>query len=94
MYWVESVNHQLLTYLPKRIHFSTKTFKYEDEFGSYGLGERYVIVHVCTCTNMYIYMITRCAVPSIRFRKSGRSVLVDPACMRDYVLHVLALRVC
>ncbi len=25
-YWVESFNHQLLTYLPKRIHFSTKTF--------------------------------------------------------------------
>ena len=25
-YWVESFNHQLLTYLPKRIHFSTRTF--------------------------------------------------------------------
>ena len=25
-YWVESFNHQLLTYLPKRIHFSTKVF--------------------------------------------------------------------
>ena len=25
-YWVESFNHQLLTYLPKRIHFSTVTF--------------------------------------------------------------------
>ncbi|KAL5516911.1 hypothetical protein EMCRGX_G002355 [Ephydatia muelleri] len=26
-YWVESFNHQLLTYLPKRIHFHTKTFE-------------------------------------------------------------------
>ena len=26
MYWVETFNHQLLTYLPKRIHFSTQTF--------------------------------------------------------------------
>ena len=25
-YWVESFNHQLLTYLPKRIHFTTDTF--------------------------------------------------------------------
>lgn len=25
-YWVESFNHQLLTYLPKRIHFSTRVF--------------------------------------------------------------------
>ena len=25
-YWVESFNHQLLTYLPKRIHFGTTTF--------------------------------------------------------------------
>ena len=25
-YWVESFNHQLLTYLPKRIHFSNETF--------------------------------------------------------------------
>ena len=25
-YWVESFNHQLLTYLPKRIHFSKKAF--------------------------------------------------------------------
>ena len=25
-YWVESINHRLLTYLPKRIHFSTRTF--------------------------------------------------------------------
>ena len=25
-YWVESFNHQLLIYLPKRIHFSTKVF--------------------------------------------------------------------
>ncbi|KAL5479631.1 hypothetical protein EMCRGX_G023180 [Ephydatia muelleri] len=25
-YWVESFNHQLLTYLPKRIHFQEKTF--------------------------------------------------------------------
>ena len=25
-YWVESFNHQLLTYLPKRIHFGTSTF--------------------------------------------------------------------
>ena len=25
-YWVESFNHQLLTYLPKQIHFSTVTF--------------------------------------------------------------------
>ncbi|KAL5510349.1 hypothetical protein EMCRGX_G005879 [Ephydatia muelleri] len=26
-FWVESFNHQLLTYLPKRIHFHTKTFE-------------------------------------------------------------------
>lgn len=26
-YWVESFNNQLLTYLPKRIHFGSKTFK-------------------------------------------------------------------
>eukprot|EP00731_Ephydatia_muelleri_P029616 Em0021g139a len=26
-YWVESFNHQLLTYLPKRIHFQDKTFE-------------------------------------------------------------------
>ena len=26
-YWVESCNHQLLTYLPIRIHFDTKTFQ-------------------------------------------------------------------
>ena len=26
-YWVESFNHQLLTYVPKRIHFSTTTFR-------------------------------------------------------------------
>ena len=25
-FWVESFNHQLLTYAPKRIHFSTSTF--------------------------------------------------------------------
>ena len=25
-FWVESFNHQLLTYLPKRIHFTTDTF--------------------------------------------------------------------
>ena len=25
-YWVESFNHQLLMYLPKRIHFGTSTF--------------------------------------------------------------------
>ena len=26
-FWVESFNHHLLTYLPKRIHFRTDTFK-------------------------------------------------------------------
>ncbi|KAL5502884.1 hypothetical protein EMCRGX_G009733 [Ephydatia muelleri] len=26
-FWMESFNHQLLTYLPKRIHFHTNTFK-------------------------------------------------------------------
>ena len=26
-YWVESFNHQLLTYLSKRIHFSTPTYR-------------------------------------------------------------------
>lgn len=26
-FWVESFNHQLLTYLPKRIHFGTSAFK-------------------------------------------------------------------
>eukprot|EP00731_Ephydatia_muelleri_P004640 Em0002g816a len=26
-FWMESFNHQLLTYLPKRIHFHTDTFK-------------------------------------------------------------------
>ena len=25
-YWIESFNHQLLTYLQKRVHFSTNTF--------------------------------------------------------------------
>ena len=25
-FWVESFNHQLLSYLPKRIHFGTRTF--------------------------------------------------------------------
>ena len=26
-YWVESFNHMLLTYIPKRIHFGTRTFE-------------------------------------------------------------------
>ena len=26
-FWIESFNHQLLTYLPKRIHFGSTTFK-------------------------------------------------------------------
>jgi hypothetical protein len=30
-YWAESFNHQLLTYLPKQIHFSTATFEMRNE---------------------------------------------------------------
>ena len=26
-FWVESLNHQILTYVPKRIHFGSSTFK-------------------------------------------------------------------
>ena len=26
-FWVESFNHQLLTYLPKRVHFGSATFR-------------------------------------------------------------------
>ena len=33
-YWVESFSHQLLTYLPKHVHFGTTTFLYAHEFGS------------------------------------------------------------
>ena len=39
-YWVELFNHQLLTYLPKRIHFHTKTFEMRMNLAvSDGLGE-------------------------------------------------------
>ena len=54
-YWVESFNHQLLSYLPKRIHFGNATFLMRmnlavlDWIGSYGntLMQAWL---TCTCT--------------------------------------------
>ena len=51
-YWVESFNHQLLTYLPKHIHFSTRTFNMRMNLALLD----WVCCSVCTCcrTNYWL----------------------------------------
>ena len=44
-YWVESFNHQLLTYLPKRIHFSTRTFNMRMNLALLDWVRYYVCAH-------------------------------------------------
>ena len=52
---MESFNHQLLIYLPKRIHFHTKTFEMRmnlavmDWVSVLCVGECFVCVCVCVC---------------------------------------------
>ena len=46
-YWVESFNHQLLCYIPKRIHFSTRVFSMRMNLAVIDwVGRTYVRTHL------------------------------------------------
>ena len=53
-YWVESFNHQLLTYIPKRIHFGSSTFAMRMNLAIMDWVSWYSIL----CTNIYVFTCT------------------------------------
>ena len=54
-FWVESFNHQLLTFLPKRVHFHTDTFKMRMNFAVMDwVSSLHVHAH-CTFSIIYVF---------------------------------------
>ena len=55
-YWIENFNHQLLTYLPKRIHFSTRVFNVRTNLAVMDWVRHNFVNSSC----LYMYVVVNC----------------------------------